>query len=261
MRVGLVVCACVLMLTGSAQARIRLNDAEMLAGLLVIAGYTQHADEPITLDGKFTTRSDRRHRFAFRVPYYPPSCVVTLRTNGDERTAVVATCGAAGGQGQQGEHGPQGIAGSPGVPGERGPAGAPGPQGAQGPQGLPGAQGAQGPVGPQGPVGVAGPAGPTGPQGAGGPRGEPGAVGAKGEKGEKGEAGAKGEKGEAGLPATRIREVRQDCANGQDCAVTCADGEVALNAVCAAGHASLRSDRLVSCGTDNPTPMIAFCAR
>jgi hypothetical protein len=53
--------------------------------------------------------------------------------------------------------------------------------------------------------------------------------------------------------------VRQDCTDGQDCAVSCADNEVALNAVCAAGPASLRSARLVSCGSGNPRPMIAFC--
>jgi hypothetical protein len=54
--------------------------------------------------------------------------------------------------------------------------------------------------------------------------------------------------------------VRQDCANGSDCTITCGDGEIALNAVCAAGPAVLKSERLVSCGSDNAAPMIGFCA-
>jgi hypothetical protein len=41
----------------------------------------------------------------------------------------------------------------------------------------------------------------------------------------------------------------QDCANGQDCTITCDDGEIALNAVGAAGPAALRAARLISCGT------------
>jgi hypothetical protein len=52
----------------SAEARIRLTDSEILAGLLVVAGRTEHANETITLDGKFTTVSDRRHRLYFGFP-------------------------------------------------------------------------------------------------------------------------------------------------------------------------------------------------
>jgi hypothetical protein len=58
-----------------------------------------------------------------------------------------------------------------------------------------------------------------------------------------------------------VRQVRQDCANGSDCTVACDDGEIALNAVCAVGPAALKSERLISCGSDNAAPMIAFCAR
>jgi hypothetical protein len=54
--------------------------------------------------------------------------------------------------------------------------------------------------------------------------------------------------------------VRQDCTNGIDCEITCNDGEIALNAVCASGVATLRSQRLISCGAGNAAPMIALCA-
>jgi hypothetical protein len=277
--VAYVVCACLSVVTGAAEARIRLTDAEMLAGVLVVAGTTQHPHETITLDGKYTADSNRHHRFTFRIPYYPSSCTVTLKTQGDERTVAVAACAAAGTAGQQGERGPQGVAGPQGPQGPAGPQGAAGPQGPQGvpgpqgPAGARGPQGAQGPQGapgPQGSAGVAGPAGPAGPQGPAGPRGEPGQAGAKGDIGPKGDAGLKGDvgskgdagsKGEPGAPGLHIRQVRQDCTGGQTCAVTCDDGEIALNAVCAAGAARLQSERVIACGSDNAAPMVAFCVR
>jgi hypothetical protein len=290
---------CVLMGTPlrPAEARIRLNDSEILAGLLVVTGHTQHANETISLDGKFTTTSDRHRRFSFRIPYYPPTCTVTLKAGDDERTAAVAVCAAAGSTGARGEPGAQGIAGEigpqgpqglrglagpqgtvgpqgpAGVAGPRGPAGAAGPQGPAGLQGPAGVAGPPGPQGPQGPAGVAGPpgprgpagiAGPSGPAGPRGPQGEQGEKGAQGEKGVPGEQGAPGiagAKGEPAAPGMQIRQVRQDCTNGTDCAVSCNDGEIALNAMCPGGTAAaLESPRLISCGTSNAAPMIALCA-
>jgi hypothetical protein len=63
-----------------------------------------------------------------------------------------------------------------------------------------------------------------------------------------------------GVAALQVRHVRQDCTNGSDCTVACADGEIALNAVCPAGPAALRDERQISCGSANAAPMIAFCA-
>src|ERR1051325_4087107 len=141
MRVACVALACVCFVASmwlqSAEARIRLSDSEMLAGVLVVAGWTERPRETITLDGKFTAASDRRHRFYFRIPYYPASCTVTLKTDTDERTAAVAVCAAAGAAGPRG---------SADCDTPCSPCGPCGPTGAQGPQGL---QGVQGPPGPQ----------------------------------------------------------------------------------------------------------------
>jgi hypothetical protein len=93
---------------------------------------------------------------------------------------------------------------------------------------------------------VAGSAGPRGPAG---------------NRGEAGPAGPKGEPGAQGLAGLQVRQVRQDCTNGSDCMVACADGEIAINAVCPAGAAALRDERQISCGSANAAPMIAFCAR
>lgn len=279
MRVACVACACVSVVLSvslqSAEARIRLTDSEILAGLLVVAGRTEHANEIITLDGQFTMTSDPRHRFMFRVPNYPPSCTITLKAGSDERTAAVAVCAAAGAAGSRGESGPagpqgpqgqqgsQGLQGPPGpqgAQGERGPVGAQGPAGTRGPAGPAGPQGAQGQVGPQGPVGAQGPQGPQGPAGVAGLAGSAGPAGPRGPAGDRGEAGPVGPKGAPGAPALQVRQVRQDCTNGSDCLVACADGEIALNAVCAGGPAVLKDERQITCGAANATPMIAFCA-
>lgn len=281
MRLGSVALASVWVFAGGllwpAEARIRLNDSEMLAGLLVVTGHTQHPFETISLDGKYTTKSDGRRRFHFRVPYYPPTCTVTLKAGDDDRTAAVAVCAAAGNAGPRGEPGPQGVAGVVGPQGLRGPAGpqgAPGPQGARGPQGSQGLQGpagaqgatgSAGPTGPQGPAGPRGPAGVAGQAGPQGPTGVAGSAGPAGPRGPQGEKGAQGERGAlsvANAPGLQIRQVRQDCTNGTDCAVNCNDGEIALNAMCPGGTAAaLESLRLISCGTAKAAPMVALCAR
>ena len=55
MRVACVACACVCFVASvslqSAEARIRLSDSEILAGLLVVTGWTERPRETITLDG------------------------------------------------------------------------------------------------------------------------------------------------------------------------------------------------------------------
>lgn len=81
-----------------------------------------------------------------------------------------------------------------------------------------------------------------------------------GQTGERGEAGSAGPKGEPGAPALQIRQVRHGCTSGSDCAVACADGEIAPNAVCATGPATLRDEGEISCGSANAAPMIAFCS-
>jgi hypothetical protein len=167
---------------GTAEARIRLNDAQIIAGVLVVGGWTSERNQGVTLEDKFTVTSDARRRFVFRVDHFPPRCAVTLRSAGEERTAVIGNCGAMG------PSGPKGDRGDKGDKGERG---------AQGPQGIAGLQGPPGPQGPQGPQGVPGLRGPIGEQG---PRGEQGARGEPGPRGEQGPRGERGEQGPQGLP-------------------------------------------------------------
>lgn len=220
--------ACGVVVSGvPAHARIGLNDAEIIAGALVVSGWTAKRHQSISLDGRYTAESNRRRKFIFHVPYFPPGCSVTLKMGDETRQVVVANCsvGSKGEAGLAGAKGEPGPAGAPGVAGPAGPQGPQGIPGLQGPQGVAGAQGAPGPQGPKGDAGVAGPA------------------------------------GDKGTPGLALRQVSQACDNGKDCAVTCNDGEVALNAFCPGGAAKLISERAVSCGTANDKAMVAFCAK
>jgi hypothetical protein len=288
-----------LLLSAPASARIRLNHAEIVAGVLIVSGHTSARHQRVTLAGRFTVRSNRHRRFAFHLRYHPTRCVVRLEAGTDKRRAVVAHCGTArtrvardergwsgpehvrrslvlrrpqdpagprGEPGAQGPAGPQGERGEAGPPGPTGPQGPKGEQGPAGPQGPQGAHGEAGPVGPQGLPGAPGQAGPPGQQGA---KGEPGPAGPQGLAGARGEPRPRGPPGPPG-PATtpveradpRIRQVQQDCSDDQECTVQCAQGEVALSAFCPKkAPALLDSPRDISCGTGNHAPMIAFCAK
>jgi hypothetical protein len=59
-----------------------------------------------------------------------------------------------------------------------------------------------------------------------------------------------------------VRRVSQSCAPDTDCAVTCNQGEVAINALCPKrAAATLTGETAVSCGTGNEGTMIGYCAR
>ena len=112
--------ACGVMLPSvSAEARIRLNDAEIIAGALVVSGWTDKRHQTISLDGRYTTRSSRHRKFVFHVSYFPPGCAVTLKMGDETREAVVANCSV----GTKGEAGAAGLAGPKGDTGATGPAG------------------------------------------------------------------------------------------------------------------------------------------
>ncbi|WP_419829218.1 collagen-like protein [Methylobacterium sp.] len=153
-----------------AKADMRIEAAKITAGDLWVLGNAGEPDAEITLDGKFSQRTDTRGYFEFHVVYHPATCIATLRTSKQARSIVVGECGqqALGLPGPPGPRGEAGIRGEPGRPGAMGPPGTPGTDGPVG------AQGERGPQGPEGPVGSAGPAGPPGPRG---PQGAPGPTG------------------------------------------------------------------------------------
>ncbi|SFM75207.1 Collagen triple helix repeat-containing protein [Methylobacterium pseudosasicola] len=169
-RIGLQIFAGAIFCITPAKADMRIEAAKITAGDLWVLGNAGEPDTDITLDDKFSQRTDGRGYFEFHVVYHPATCIATLRTPKHARSIVVGDCG---------QQGPS-LVGPPGPRGEAGTRGEPGPPGAMGPPGPPGAEGAVGAHGERGPAGPAGPVGSAGPAGAPGPRGPQGAPGPAG---------------------------------------------------------------------------------
>lgn len=157
-----------------ASADIRMLRAEIAQGELRVGGTVGQPGVSVSLDNKFNAVSDKTGVFVFRVPYLPPTCIVTVAAGQELHQVVIANCGPTGTAGPAGAPGPKGdigAPGAPGAPGERGPIGVkgdPGPPGPTGPQGPAGPEGPPGPpgaAGERGPIGVKGDPGPTGPAG------------------------------------------------------------------------------------------------
>lgn len=213
-------------------APIMVYDARIEAGDLRISGSVRKAGTVVVLDEDISVIADGRGRFVFRLPYRPPTCVGTLKADGDEREVAIANCapeGQAGAKGEPGPAGPQGLAGLPG---------APGPQGEAGPKGETGAKGETGPRGEPGSKGEAGAKGDSG------TKGEPGAAGAAGPRGEPGLKGEPGAAPAAAAPApsAALRVKRSDACPPAGCELTCEGGEVFVSAYCLTGGAVVFSN-------------------
>ena len=218
---------------------IMVYDARIEAGDLRLVGSVRKPGTIVAMDDDIAVQADRRGRFAFRLPYRPATCVVTLKAEADEREAVIANCAA---EGPPGPPGPQGAVGSPGAMGEAGPKGEPGPEG------KPGAKGEAGPRGEPGPGGDTGPRGDMGSRGDTGPRGEPGPAGSAGAPGLSGGAGAS--------PLRMVR--RPDCAGG--CALACEGGEALVTAHCLKAGTPVYDGEGAACPAE-AAGIVGFCAK
>ena len=227
---------------------IMVYDARIEAGDLRISGSVRKPGAIVVLDDDISVQADRRGRFTFRLPYRPSTCVVTLKSEPDEREAVVANCAP---EGPPGPPGPQGAAGPPGETGPKGDQGAKGDTGLKGDQGIRGETGSKGDAGPQGPVG---PQGAPGPKGEAGPPGPRGASGPMGQAGPQGGPGAKGETAASGLRPVR----KSDCAGG--CTIACEAGETLVTAHCLKAGTPVYEGEGAGCPAD-AAGIVGFCAR
>jgi hypothetical protein len=295
------VLAClILAMAAPASARIRVHDAELNGGRLVVTGSTTRRHQAVTLNGRFVRRSNRHRRFVFRVRYVPRSCIVRLRSGGAVRAVAVDHCRPAvkvarhrkakrhrhvacrchvvrhrqvARHRHAARHAVRHRSRTKAVQVARAdralravaavqsPQAVAGPAGPQGPQGERGEIGPPGVPGPRGPQGLRSDAGPPGPQG---PQGSPGPRGEAGPPGPQGPQGPQGPRGEP-APAAAVQLLRRAsraCTSEQNCVVNCGDGEFAVNAFCPKRTAAaLIAEREVSCGTGNDGTMIAYCAR
>ena len=229
---------------------IMVYDARIEAGDLRISGSVRKGGTVVVMDDDISIMADKRGRFLFRLPYRPPTCVATLKSDEDEREVVVANCAPEG---------------------QAGPAGQPGPTGPQGVAGLQGPPGPQGPAGPQGEAGLKGEAGAkgeAGPKSDAGPRGETGAKGDADLKGEPGPQGPVGTAGAVGLASSNpapFRVVRTESCPASGCALSCADGEVFVSAYCLKGGSPVFTPGAggtasAACPSE-ATGMVGFCSR
>jgi hypothetical protein len=163
---------------------IRILRADISQGELHVGGSVGQPGVTVSMDDKFSVTSDKTGIFVFRVPYLPPSCIVTVTAGQDHHQTVIANCGPVGPAGPKGEVGP------PGERGEVGPSGPVGARGSDGPPGPAGDVGERGPIGVKGDPGPPGPAGPPGAAGPEGPQGPPGPAGERGPMGVKGDPGS-----------------------------------------------------------------------
>ncbi|MEJ8574085.1 hypothetical protein [Microbaculum marinum] len=179
---------------GQAEAsKLTVSDARIAGGRLVVEGKTPEPRQTVTLDEKYTAKSNSERSYSFSLPaYHPADCIVAIDAGLSSATAVVANCGARGIK----PRGPWSNStsyqaddlvtykGSSYLAKRSGKGGAPNQSARQWERYV--SRGAPGVAGPRGP---AGPTGPAGPQGLAGPQGPQGLAGAPGPQGEKGDPG------------------------------------------------------------------------
>jgi hypothetical protein len=87
-------CAALILFAGvtAASADIRIDESRYVNGQLIITGETD-PDRVVTLDRKYTTKSDGEGRFKFSVKKYKPAdCMSDIRSGSDLYSAVIAGC-------------------------------------------------------------------------------------------------------------------------------------------------------------------------
>jgi hypothetical protein len=81
---------------GSAVAEISVTRAEYAGGVLVVRGETSRSNQKVTLDGRYSTRTNPNKEFRFRIRYLPSDCGFTIRAGREMRPAQVANCDVVG---------------------------------------------------------------------------------------------------------------------------------------------------------------------
>ncbi len=81
--------------TAAAQADIRINESRFVDGNVIINGETA-PNRTVTLDNKYTTKSDGGGYFNFTVRYKPFTCMSDIRSATDIYSAVISGCLDAG---------------------------------------------------------------------------------------------------------------------------------------------------------------------
>jgi hypothetical protein len=83
----------ILLLLGAAPGRasIRIDEARYENGKLTVTGQAA-PNQPVTLDGKYSTKADGGGHFEFRAAYRPSTCMANLTAGDDSYSAIVIGC-------------------------------------------------------------------------------------------------------------------------------------------------------------------------
>jgi len=82
-------------MSSTAQAQIVSAKARFERGHLIVRGKTEGPRQYVSLNRFVVKRSNRRGRFVFRQKRQPLSCIVTLRSNGQQLRVPIKNCGLA----------------------------------------------------------------------------------------------------------------------------------------------------------------------
>ena len=84
----------VLLVCEPARAEITITRAESIRGVLIVHGETSQPYQRVTLDRRYSTRTDKLKEFRFRIRYLPADCTVSIRAGQESRPAYIANCNA-----------------------------------------------------------------------------------------------------------------------------------------------------------------------
>jgi hypothetical protein len=76
----------------TAYAKITVRQAEYSGGMLLVRGETARPGQTVTLEGRYTTRTDRNRRFQFRVRYLPLDCLAEITAGPELYLVSIANC-------------------------------------------------------------------------------------------------------------------------------------------------------------------------
>lgn len=69
-----------------------IKKAEYKAGITEVHGVTSKPFQTVTLDGRYSTKSDASGRFVFWIRYLPLDCVINVKVQDEMHSAAIANC-------------------------------------------------------------------------------------------------------------------------------------------------------------------------
>jgi hypothetical protein len=75
-----------------ARAEITISKAEYQAGVTEIRGKTSNPYQTVTLDGRYSTVTERYNRFEIWIRYLPPDCVINVKAGQEVHPVYISNC-------------------------------------------------------------------------------------------------------------------------------------------------------------------------